>query len=1006
MKKIILLFVILFSGIGLYASVLPTGEGKFTYQDYPPFADRPVDVHYYIPASGDVKQMPIIFVFEGADRGYHYLLRSWKQEAEKHKFMVFIPHFDLKAYPFPDYQGISLMDENQTIRSAEEQTPVLIDKIFEHIRQYSGSERKGYMMYGHSAGGQFIQRFMLFHNSPYVEKAVIGCPGWYTFPDTSQDFPYGVRNIPYVTPEVIKEYLNKPIILQLGTGDTIRESYLRKTPEAEAQGRDRYERGNQFYKYLHQVAAEHNWTCNWQKIDEQGVGHESAEMGKRAVPAMLGDSLRALFIGNSYTQYNHLVRQVQNLANSTGHKLSVKLVEHGGWTLKKHAANQETLDAIREGNWDFVVLQEQSQAPAREKEWVQENVYKAAHSLDSLSRLYNPKGKTIFYMTWGHNIDTYTEMQQRLAESYLEMSTQLNAWCAPIGIAWKRVRTESPHLVLYDPDDSHPSNQGSYLAANVFCSVFFQKRYTSDYYAGLPEEEALYLQRTAQETVFSNLSLWNIHPPAQPEDVTCRFYPEPERTYATPTLSKPREEGLASLVEITRYLQDLSEKHPDKVRMSDIGQTLQNREIPVLYFGNAKENRKTRVWIQAGLHGNEPAGPEAACLLADYLLNTPEGNTLLKKVSLALIPIANPDGYAIQSRISGSGYDLNRDQSKLSDPVTFLLKEAYKEWNPEIALDIHEFNPFRKEFESLRGTKVATAADVLFLPSGHLNISAGIRMLSNGLFREEAEKELKAHGYRSGFYFTPNVKNDSLYAVKDGKSPQSSSTFQGLTNAVSLFIEIRGIGLGRTCFARRAECGFIVSRSLLHTAVAHSKKIKSSIQKSIKETSKRKNDIYITFQPARTELPISFIDFTRNEYFTENLPVLDGLQLKATLVRKRPKAYILTSTSQMQVEKLRALGVEVDEMDKPFTTTVEKYIVTAYNKAATKWENIYPVTVSTRTLKEEKSFPAGCFIIRLAQKNANLAITLLEPESVNGFVNFNVIPTELGKELPVYRTEF
>ena len=123
------------------------------------------------------------------------------------------------------------------------------------------------------------------------------------------------------------------------------------------------------------------------------------------------------------------------------------------------------------------------------------------------------------------------------------------------------------------------------------------------------------------------------------------------------------------------------------------------------YFGTPNEKKKIRVWIQAGLHGNEPAGPEAACMLADYLLNTPEGAELLKKVSLALVPVANTDGYAMQIRKSGSGYDLNRDQSKLADPVTLLLKKAYKEWNPEIALDIHEFNPFRKEFELLRGTK-------------------------------------------------------------------------------------------------------------------------------------------------------------------------------------------------------------------------------------------------------------------------------------------------------------
>lgn len=801
MKKLLALFVAVFLCIGLYADVaLPVGEGVFTYKDYPPFADRPVDVHYYIPVCGDVRRMPVVFVFEGADRGYGYLLKGWKQEAEKNKFMVFIPHFDKEKYPLADYQEIGMLDKKKdgTVRPLQEQTPALVDKLFEYVRCHLGSERKGYIIYGHSAGGQFVQRFMLFHDSPYVEKAVIGSPGWYTFPDTAQDFPYGVGNIPYVTTEVIRKYLAKPIVLQLATGDTVRESYLRKTPEAERQGRNRYERGNRFYQYLHQIAVEHGWQCNWRKIEEHGIGHQSVEMGQRAVHVILEDSLPVLFIGNTP-------------------------------------------------------------------------------------------------------------------------------------------------------------------------------------------------------------SLWNILPLAQPEAVTNRFYPEPEKEYSTPTLGKPAGEGLASLFEITRYLQGLAAKHPDKVTLSDIGGTPQGRNIPILYFGKPNQDKKIRVWIQAGLHGNEPAGPEVACLLADYLLNTPEGSALLKKVSLALIPVANVDGYAGQSRKSGCGLDLNRDQSKLSDPVTLFIKQAYKNWNPEIALDIHEFNPFRRELEVLRGTQVAVASDVLFLPSGHLNIPAGIRRLSNGLFREEAEKALKNKGYSSGFYFTPSIRHDSLYAIKDAKSPQSSSTFQALTNTISLFIEIRGIGLERTSFARRAECGFLVARSLLQTAALHTKIIRNTIRRSIKETCQGEKNIYVTFQSTHTEYPVSFIDLCKNERFTVILPTLDALQLRAGLVRKRPKAYILPDTCLAQAKKLSALGIEVERAEKAFTAIVEKYIVTSYEKASKEWEKIHPVTVSTRLEKEKRNFPAGSFIVRLSQKNANLAVTLLEPESLNGFVNFAVIRTGLGEELPVYR---
>ncbi|MCO7114820.1 hypothetical protein NIB75_27395 [Bacteroides uniformis] len=65
-----------------------------------------------------------------------------------------------------------MMNAAHTVANAPEKiTPVLVDKLFEYVRQFTGSMRKGYMIYGHSAGGQFVQRFMLFHDSPYVEKS-------------------------------------------------------------------------------------------------------------------------------------------------------------------------------------------------------------------------------------------------------------------------------------------------------------------------------------------------------------------------------------------------------------------------------------------------------------------------------------------------------------------------------------------------------------------------------------------------------------------------------------------------------------------------------------------------------------------------------------------------------------------------------------------------------------------------------------------------------------------
>jgi len=75
------------------------------------------------------------------------------------------------------------------------------------------------------------------------------------------------------------------------------------------------------------------------------------------------DTLSVLFLGNSYSSYNNLPQLVQSLSSSAGKTLIIDSNMPGGLSMSGHANNATTFSKISQGNWDYVILQEQSQMP-------------------------------------------------------------------------------------------------------------------------------------------------------------------------------------------------------------------------------------------------------------------------------------------------------------------------------------------------------------------------------------------------------------------------------------------------------------------------------------------------------------------------------------------------------------------------------------------------------------------------------------------------------------------
>jgi hypothetical protein len=245
-----------------------------------------------------------------------------------------------------------------------------------------------------------------------------------------------------------------------------------------------------------------------------------------SIPAANAKTVRALFIGNSYVATNNIPNILKSIAISTGDELVYDAVTPGGTTFMAHCANPATISRIAEGNWDYVVLQEQSQMPAFPDEQVATEVYPYARQLDSLVKLYNPCGKTMFYMTWGRKngdaancpffppICTYDGMDSMLHHRYTTMAEDNNALLAPVGAAWHYLRDEHPDIELYVADESHPSYAGSYLAACTFYAMMFQKSPMMASYGGsLSSPVATIIRQAVATVVYDSMVHWT------------RFYP-------------------------------------------------------------------------------------------------------------------------------------------------------------------------------------------------------------------------------------------------------------------------------------------------------------------------------------------------------------------------------------------------------------------------------------------------------------------------------------------------
>jgi hypothetical protein len=228
-------------------------------------------------------------------------------------------------------------------------------------------------------------------------------------------------------------------------------------------------------------------------------------VGSGCAFAAQGECRRILFIGNSYTSVNDLPETFARLARSTGVRIEVAAIDPGGATLADHAASSDVLRAISGTAWTAVVIQEQSEIPAA-ADLRDRQMAPAAAALVTAIRA--DRAQPFLFETWAHrggwpdrNMDRVT-MQSAIDDAYRRLAASLGVIVAPAGRAWSRALAEAPAIELWQPDGSHPTAAGTYLAACVLVDTILGPGKTgSGETGGLSGADAATLRKVANETI-------------------------------------------------------------------------------------------------------------------------------------------------------------------------------------------------------------------------------------------------------------------------------------------------------------------------------------------------------------------------------------------------------------------------------------------------------------------------------------------------------------------------
>ena len=220
--------------------------------------------------------LSLLLVFHGNARDADRYRDDARALADKNCLLVVAPRLDRRTFPLWRYQHGGVVKDG-VAQDPRDWTGRLVPALVDWVRTQEGRPL-AYSLLGHSAGAQFLDRLAAFVPTE-ARRIVVANPGSYVFPSLQIAAPYGLGKV-YAGADgeaQLRRYLEQPLTIYLGQRDVSADD-RDPSPEAQAEGASRYQRGRNAFSAGKALAQARGWPFNWRLVELPGVGHNARKM--------------------------------------------------------------------------------------------------------------------------------------------------------------------------------------------------------------------------------------------------------------------------------------------------------------------------------------------------------------------------------------------------------------------------------------------------------------------------------------------------------------------------------------------------------------------------------------------------------------------------------------------------------------------------------------------------------------------------------------------------------